>query len=343
MLHRDSYFDNAKFLLIFLVVFGHLIQQLTKDSATIQTLYYWIYIFHMPAFIFLSGFFAKGIGNKKYILKLVKKLLLPYVIFQVFYSSYYVWLGVESWDPLIMEPRWSLWFLLSLFSWHMLLILFKRIPAIYGIPLAFSIGIAIGYVDTIGHELSLSRTIVFFPFFLLGYWVTKERLYKLKNNFIRVSSLVLMSVVAVAIALTPDFSIVWLFGSSSYQALGLPGLGGLVQFGIYLLSTLMAASVLVWIPSKQKMFTFIGQQTIYVYLLHGIFIHFFRQGDYLKFDHAFDLVGLVILSVAIVALLASKPVRTLTQPFIEGDYSMLKGWFSNNSNRKQRNVYVNNN
>src|SRR5699024_7852784 len=83
---RNAYFDNANVLLIFLVVFGHMIQAFTGESSGIDTLYMWMYTFHMPAFIFLARFFAKGSGNKQYILKLAKKLLLPYIIFQILYT-----------------------------------------------------------------------------------------------------------------------------------------------------------------------------------------------------------------------------------------------------------------
>lgn len=70
-MERNAYFDNAKLLFIFLVVFGHAIQPFTEESRAIYTLYTWIYLFHMPAFIFLAGFFAKGLENRDYLIRLV--------------------------------------------------------------------------------------------------------------------------------------------------------------------------------------------------------------------------------------------------------------------------------
>ena len=49
---RNAYFDNAKLILIFLVVFGHMIQPFIDDSNAIHSLYTWMYTYHMPAFIF---------------------------------------------------------------------------------------------------------------------------------------------------------------------------------------------------------------------------------------------------------------------------------------------------
>src|SRR5699024_53133 len=97
-LERNAYFDNAKVILIFLVVFGHLIQPFISASSELNTLYLWIYTFHMPAFIFLAGFFAKGSGNKEYIINLAKKLLIPYIFFQLLYTGYYFFIGKENWQ-----------------------------------------------------------------------------------------------------------------------------------------------------------------------------------------------------------------------------------------------------
>src|SRR5699024_12235808 len=112
---RNAYFDNAKLLLIFLVVFGHATQPFISESNSISTLYTWIYTFHMPAFIFLAGFFAKGSGTFEYIGNLAKKLLIPYLIFQTLYTGYYFWIGKNNWlTEHIFYTHWSLCLLVSL-------------------------------------------------------------------------------------------------------------------------------------------------------------------------------------------------------------------------------------
>ena len=86
---RNYYFDNAKFILIFFVVFGHFLRSFIEDNETIYTIYKVIYTFHMPAFILVSGFFAKGFYQKGYVKKITKKLIFPYLIFQINYSVFY--------------------------------------------------------------------------------------------------------------------------------------------------------------------------------------------------------------------------------------------------------------
>lgn len=59
--------DNLKALLIFLVVVGHLIDRANQKSDLLMKINYWIYMFHMPAFIFVSGLFSKNtIRNKDF-------------------------------------------------------------------------------------------------------------------------------------------------------------------------------------------------------------------------------------------------------------------------------------
>jgi len=123
-MERKAYFDNAKFVLIFLVVFGHMIQPFKTDHALVGTLYTWMYTFHMPVFIFLAGFFAKGSGKLVDIKKLAKKLLVPYIVFQVIYTIFYFNFGnLPLWTDSLFYPLWSLWFLVSLFCWHLLLVI----------------------------------------------------------------------------------------------------------------------------------------------------------------------------------------------------------------------------
>lgn len=321
---REAYFDNAKFILIFLVVFGHIIQPYTNDVTGVYTLYTWIYFFSMPAFIFTAGFFAKGSGNLTYILQLAKKLLIPYIIFQLIYSAYYYFLGKSAWGVSVLTPEWSLWFLMSLFSWHIMLIVYRKIPPMLGILLAFGIGIAVGYIDDIGQTLSLSRTFVFFPFFLCGYWLTKEHVMLVKRNSVKIIGTLVLAAMVFVVYWLPEINTGWLLSSKSYSELGFPEIGGLVRIGVYIASIAMAIAVLAWIPNKMYTFTYLGQRTLYVYLLHGFFIQFFRETRILHVNNMLDVFGLALLSLVIVFLLSHRWILGIWQPLIEGKTTVLR-------------------
>ncbi|WP_210470381.1 acyltransferase family protein [Sporosarcina sp. 6E9] len=332
-MERNAFFDNAKLVLIFLVVFGHMIQPFIDGSSGINTLYMWIYTFHMPAFIFLAGFFAKGSGHIRYIFNLAKKLLVPYLIFQLLYTIFYYYIGKNGWQNGVFYPQWSLWFLFSLFSWHILLSFFKKVPALFSVALAVLIGVIIGYFGEIGHAFSLSRTFVFFPFFLLGYWVKEDQVVWLKRKSVKIASLIVLAVVAVAIYFAPEFNSGWLLASKSYGDLDMPAFGGVARLLVYITSAMMAISILAWIPQTHNRLTHFGTRTLYVYLLHGFLIQLFRKGDVFQVNTIYDLLGIALISAVIVLLLSTKPVQGVWQPFIEGRITILKNVFERTTGR----------
>ncbi|MFZ3580124.1 acyltransferase family protein [Virgibacillus sp. DJP39] len=342
-MERSAYFDNAKLVLIFLVVFGHIIQPFTHGSLGMNTLYTWIYTFHMPAFIFLAGFFAKGLGNRKYIMNLAKKVLVPYFIFQVLYSGYYFYLGHNDWQTGIFYPHWSLWFLFSLFSWHLLLYFFKKMPMYLSVTVSLIVGLLVGYFGEIGHTFSLSRTFVFFPFFLLGYWLTKDQMMSMKRKSMRIGSLVVMAFVAVAIYIAPTINSGWLLASKSYIDLGMPEYGIVARLLVYVTASAMALSILLWIPSRENVFTKFGTQTLYVYLLHGFFVQFFRDNNLFKVNSILDFAGISVVAASIVLVLSSKPIQVVLQPIIEGKISLIRNMFRQVSKSQHKeNLHVKN-
>lgn len=202
---RDYYFDNAKFILIFLVVFGHLIQSYINSDQIIFTLYKLIYTFHMPAFILISGYFAKGYYEKGYIRKITLKLILPYIFFQIIYSIFYYYLFSKSVIEInFLNPHWSLWFLISLFCWNIMLIGFNKLKAKHAISLAIVIGLSVGYFDVISNYLSLSRTFVFFPFFLVGYYLNKVHFKQITSNKTKLLAAITFLIVALIIYNFPN-------------------------------------------------------------------------------------------------------------------------------------------
>lgn len=64
---RDFHIDNIKGVLIFLVVLGHMLGYLQETHSAFATgVRTFIYFFHMPGFIFMSGYLAKGFLTKEY-------------------------------------------------------------------------------------------------------------------------------------------------------------------------------------------------------------------------------------------------------------------------------------
>ncbi len=236
-------------------------------------------------------------------------------------------------------PHWSLWFLISLFSWHMLLIVYKKMHPAIGLTMAIALGIIVGYFDPIGHLFSLSRTFVFFPFFLLGHLVSLDQLMILKPKKMKVLSIITMSVIAVAIYYLPDINSGWLLASKSYSTLGMETYGSVARITVYTIAILMATSFLAWVPTRRFAFTKLGERTLYVYLLHGFIVQLFRHYEILEMNHFGHWLGFMALSAIIVIVLSTNTVMTIWQPLIEGKATRMKDVLQKMGFRKEDKQY----
>jgi fucose 4-O-acetylase-like acetyltransferase len=319
---RSLYFDNAKFILIFLVVFGHVISPLKSNDDFLFSLYLVIFLFHMPAFILISGYFSKGFNKKGYFLKTVKKILLPYLIFQVIYSIFYYLNGHESTLKFdLLQPHWTLWFLLSLFSWNLLLYVFARLKWV-GLVIAAAIGIGIGYFDHVGSYLSLSRTFVFFPYFLLGFLLEQKHLKLVKkvkySNVI--GFVILLCTMLLVGTFFPKDGIPWLLGDTSYADMGVKELrDGLIRALQYVLTVIVIYGFLAIVPSNGFKMTVIGQRTLYIYLLHGFIIKTIQTivSDDTLNDMSDHYLILLVFSLGLCLLLGNYLIQRYTRPLVE--------------------------
>lgn len=324
---RDHYFDNAKFILIFLVVFGHLLQSYIHSDSLIANLYILIYTFHMPAFILIAGYFAKGFFEKGYIGKVFKKLIIPYLIFQLIYSIFYYFLfNKQMLDLDVLNPHWSLWFLLSLFYWNLMLPIFNKLKPYFAILLAFLIGLAVGYIDWISNYLSLSRTFVFFPFFLMGYYLKKEHFKIITHHRVKIIGAIILVVIALGISLFPGLNEKWLLGSKPYSVMESSStLGLLKRLGIYHINLVMIGIFFAFVPRKKLFFTKLGRNTLYVYLLHGFFVRTFRDSAFEEYLSNSQTIIIIFIGTCLLTLiLSSKFITKTTKPIIEFDWPYSK-------------------
>ncbi|MGX6977749.1 acyltransferase family protein [Vagococcus elongatus] len=110
-LSRESYFDNARFWLMVMVIFSHLFQPYIEGKAIYEDIYFFLFTVHMPAFIVISGYFSKSVVNKKKWKTNFSRYIFLYIAFQYMYAFYYWVTGIHdkmSFD--LITPQWSFWF-----------------------------------------------------------------------------------------------------------------------------------------------------------------------------------------------------------------------------------------
>ena len=165
---RNVKMDNLKGILIVLVVVGHFLE-LCMGKGVSRYLYILIYFFHMPLFVYCSGYFAKctKVGER-----IIKRLLLPYVIFQMLYILFERVVLKNEMKMQFSKPYWILWYLVAMIAWTILLPVVatdSRKKQLMIFVISVVAALLAGYDSGVGRSMSLSRIIVYFPFFLLGY------------------------------------------------------------------------------------------------------------------------------------------------------------------------------
>lgn len=321
---RNHLLDNAKYILILLVVFGHMIEPLIDTYVITKVIYLSIYSFHMPAFVVIAGMLSKADLGGEQLSKLIKLIVIPFIVFTVLYEFFsFIKTGDVSNYTINLQPYWILWFLYSLLIWKLFLplILHFRFP----ILISFSFAVAAGYAESIGYFLGLSRTLYFFPFFIIGYILTPKYLSELKIKFN--SNLYLMMFVSILVLNVVFFSFFhdmkhqWLYGSHSYSQLGNDGMmAGVTRVLLYAVSFVTVMSVLLLIPNRKISALDKGENSLYVYVWHGFFIKIFSGiGIIYVVGNFSEIVSLIIffgMSVLLMLILSSNYIAKNTQNLI---------------------------
>lgn len=176
---RDGRIDSVKYWLIVLVIAGHVLRgSAFKDNTECIILEKWIYTFHMPLFIFLSGYFSRK-KNPKNFTSSIWKLLEPLIIYHI------IGLSIESLYSgsitlkAILTPWWILWYLPCLIYWRYMI---QYIPdkflsnTVLVVIISFCISVVAGYFPFYS-EFSISKTFSFLPYFFLGYCMRGKNLF----------------------------------------------------------------------------------------------------------------------------------------------------------------------
>lgn len=271
--NRIYLLDNLKGILIFLVVFGHSLELYKNDHYLLYTIYTFIYLFHMPAFVFISGYLSKNVDKSRD--TAFKSFLIPFVLFNTLWN---VLAAVFTKDFTLFSfitPGWSLWYLLSMFFWRLFLKDLIRVR--YIVFISFIVGLGAGIFNEFDATLSLSRTLVFLPFFLMGYFTSEERLFYLKRPTRLFSCFIILFGVVCASLIT-YYRIVpveFLYGSGSFTTNTLAiWLGLLGRLAMYLIGFSFVFVLANTVTNKATFFSKIGQNTFPIYLLHTYLLVF---------------------------------------------------------------------
>lgn len=331
---RNYQMDNLKCLLIFSVVFGHMLELFMGKNSPERVIYLVIYSFHMPLFAFVSGVFARYNPSK-----IKNNMIYPYLIFQTLYLLFSNQILDKDADMQYTTPYWLLWYLFAIIVWNLVLPLVqvegmkKKMAMLLA---AAAASVFIGFDEKAGYFLSASRIVEFFPYFLLGvyyrdmkrkaqetasglrkekeqpdYQADKRKKWLIKGAAILILGIILGAFVWLIGQNVEDIKSAWFYGSVSYEK-------GNYGWQFRLLSI---AAALLWLAffllcmpvRKIPFLSYIGANTMPVYLLHGFVIKLLSKIKFFSFVEHEEAVAL-LFSVLLVAVFSWKPLVEFLAP-----------------------------
>lgn len=301
---RDSSLDFLKLLLVFLVVAGHIIERYSLGPE--QIIYRWIYLFHMPAFIFLSGMLSSVQLDAKSGRRLIATILLPLIAHQALLKGLDATLFDRAYELKPSLPYWALWYLMSLLTWRLLLPLVCGSG--YPLVVAILVSLLAGFFKDFGYGWSVSRTFVFLPFFVAGHlYATRHgrTLPAFAAGRAVVAAALLMALLATA-WLTRDVAVKWLYGSFSYARFADSQWEGVALRSLQLAAGAAGTLAVLKLAMSPPRLAALGRYTMAIYISHIYLVKIAQANKWFALlpQHGFPtrFAMVIVCSLACVAI-----------------------------------------
>jgi fucose 4-O-acetylase-like acetyltransferase len=311
---RDPWFDNAKMALVTLVVVGHS-WTLLPTTTTQGWLYDFLYAWHVPAFVLVTGYLSKSFTwTSARMWSLVKTVAVPYLVFEAALAWFRYQFGGVRLQDLWTDPHWPMWYLSALFFWRLMTPVFQRLPAKVAIAVLISLAAGLWAGDT----FDMARIFGLLPFFVLGLKMHPGHWTMLRAP--RARLLAVGAFVALFVLARFGHHLVdteWLYYRSRYAILDSDPLrAATIRMVLLLVGLTGALAFFALVPKSRSWFSGLGAATLVVYLFHGFFVLGVQYAGYPDWAAAHFWTALPLTTVGAVALalvLAGPPVARRLQ------------------------------
>ncbi|NEA44117.1 acyltransferase family protein [Streptomyces sp. SID11385] len=315
---RDPWYDNTRFVAATLIVVLHTIGSIMSSHGVLHAFNVAAWAFRVPAFVVLAGVFSSpGPLDPRRLRNLLRTIALPALVFSLLFSLESYALG-KPFTLHIAQLPWTLWFLMSLFCWRLLLPLVVQLR--YPLLTTTAVSLALGYFDEFGMMFSASRTLVYLPLFYFGWRLGKG----LGRGWLESRwslPLAVAGVLGAGLAAWRwhrDIPGTWLSMRHPYKAdtwLGMEG-AWLVRLAVLVVAAFLVLCLMRLIPKRRlPLISAMGAGGFTVYLLHPLVIMPLREKGLIeRADTTVELIALLLAGVALTTVLASTPVRRLVRP-----------------------------
>ena len=265
-------YDNVRLLAIVLVVIGSFADEFTARSDMFQSWFIFVFSFHAPLFIFLSGLFTKE--YKDGVRPDNRRL------------SFYFCLGVLLKIAVFLLRRWNgedveidffggatiEWYLFVIVMYAFTMYLLRKLSKIVVLCAALLLGTAAGFLP-LGDEFYLMRYFVFMPFYAAGYYLTpaKVRRFVHRTN-VKLGGIAFMFMYFIVCFRFRKsvYPLRMLFtGRNPYALVPIEGCTFYHRLLCYGISAVLIISVLAIVPNRKfPVLTHWGRNTLGVYFWH---------------------------------------------------------------------------
>ena len=310
--NRDYQMDNIKALLLFLVAFGHTLDVYKGDWNINMYLMKYLYLFHMPLFAFITGYFTKNMEKARS--RAIEKCLIPYILLQAVYvlmGKIMIYAGAANFNSSVFNgsllvPSSAFYYLLAVFVWKLTAREFMNLRH----PLVVSIllGLIVSITKMQEFHMGYGAIFALLPFFVGGILCDGAAIAKIRQSNKIVSVVILILGIIPAVVLPYSIHSV----RSSYASSGFSNLIGVgYRLIFYMIAMLMGIALINLMSQKKTVFTHIGEASILVYAGST----FLAPHGYVLLDKLLslsshrivNLVGMIVYCVCVV-LFCSTPV-----------------------------------
>lgn len=319
---RDPYWDSLKYLLVSLVIIGHVFEIGIRYNSDpfVRTTYHFIYSFHMPLFIYVSGLFSQIKEKKRYIKGLLK-ICETYLIFQFIFYIDDIIKGEFSIIKLLVRPNY--WYLMTLIYYRLFVLIAHNYLKRKGnfkyiiIASSFIVSFLAGYIP-VREYFSFQRTCSYLPFFLLGYYSE----YGIIKKMINKSSIILSTIILVFI-----FAMIYLTNFKPAAYFSFPyGSFTFWHRALFTFLAIITCAAFMKIARPTRLFAFWGKYTLLIY----IYQNFTRQvvnmllNKGIVASHFYFLVLLSLLIIFIISIVSPSKLLNYTLNPISMSYNACK-------------------
>lgn len=285
---RDKYWDSVKAVLMFLVILGHTIQYFVYQGD--NHINFWkdpifkgIYIFHMPLFMFISGYFAASsykIRTLSVIPRYFKRLALPCIGIGLYGLINRIYHNQPISPTRIWANCTALWFLISIFEcliWYIIFEKYGKIVWVKAILFILPIILALNINHFGKLALIWPHTQYFtymWPFFIMGAYTQKYNFVEYITNHKRLGGIFIIL-----------YIISFLIFNEEWYVYRTPLNLSIERWEIHLIRTLTATTgcgaflfIIKQIPliDKSDFIQKIGKSTLAIYILQSIIFSLLR-------------------------------------------------------------------